>query len=89
MYLKKILLGKNIFLVKTCWYLVWDNSIYSIDKAEEMINKSYSYIVEEKYKLYNLSKYNYPPELMRLLYTKELVSFIYVYDYSIYLGKIS
>ena len=49
---KKILLGKNIFLVKTGWDLVWDNSIYSIDKAEEMINKKYSYVTEEKYKLY-------------------------------------
>lgn len=92
-YLKKILLRKNIFLLKTGWDSVWDNLIYSIDKAEEMINKRYSCIIEEKYKLYNfkynLSKYNYPHELMRLLYTKELVSFIYVSDYSIYSGKIS
>lgn len=92
-YLKKILLGKNIFLLKTGWNCVWDNPIYSIDKAEEMINKRYNHIIEERYKSYkikyNLSKYNYPKNLMCLLYTKELVSFISVSDYSIYSGKIT
>lgn len=92
-YLRKILLGKNIFLLKTGWNTVWDNLIYSIDKAEEMICERYNHIIEERYKSYNvkynLSKYNYPKKLMYLLYTKELVSFISVSDYSIYSGKIS
>lgn len=92
-YLRKILLGKNIFLLKTGWDTVWDNTIYSIDKAEEMICKRYNHIIEERYKSYNvkynLSKYNYPKKLMCLLYTKELVSFISVSDYSIYSGKIT
>lgn len=92
-YLKKILLRKNIFLLKTGWDTVWDNLIYSIDKAEEMICKRYNHIIEERYKSYsvkyNLSKYNYPKKLMYLLYVKELVSFISVSDYSIYSGKIS
>lgn len=92
-YLKKILLGKNIFLVKTGWKTVWNETIYSIDKAEEIICKSHANIVEERYKAYdnkyNLSKYKCPKLLMHLLYIKELVSFIAVSDYSIYLGKIN
>lgn len=92
-YLKKILLGKNIYLLKTGWECVWDDTIYSIDKAEEMICKRYPDVIEERYKLlnikYNLNKYNYPTKLMCLLYTKELISFIYLSDYSIYSGKIS
>ena len=46
--------------------------------------KNINYIIK-----YNLTKYNYPPELLRLLYTKESVPFIYVSDYLIYSGKIS
>lgn len=92
-YLKKILLGKNIFLVKTGWESVWNETSYSIDKAEEMICKRYANVVEKRYETYdikyNLSKYKCPKLLMYLLYTKELVSFIDVSDYSIYLGKIN
>lgn len=92
-YLKKILLGKNIFLVKTGWDGIWNNLLYSIDKAEEILCIKYYNVIEERYKLYdhkyNLSKLKeYPIKLMCLLYTKELVSFVILSDFSIYFGKI-
>lgn len=91
-YLKKILLNKNIFMLKTGWTTVWDNLGYSKDKAEEMINDRYQNIIETKYiqydKKYNLSKYNYPKKIMHLLYMEYIVSFLYVSDYSIFNGKI-
>ena len=91
-YLKKILLEKNIFLLKTGWDSVWDNTLYSLDKAEEMIYERYQNIIGKRYELYNdkynLSEYKYPLKLMHLIYTKELVSFVMISDYSIYLGKI-
>jgi hypothetical protein len=90
-YLKKILLTKNIFLIKTGWDTVWDNETYSLDRADEIICKRYGYIIKKKYNLYdnkyNLSKYNYPEKIMNLLYTKEIVSFVVISDYSIYSGK--
>lgn len=93
LYLKKILLNKNIFVIKTGWETVWDNISYSFDKAEEIICKRYRDIINERYNLfehkYNMYKYNYPKKLMTLLYTKELVSFINISDYSIYYGKIN
>ena len=58
-----------------------------------MICKRYQDVIEERYKSlnikYNLNKYHYPTKLMCLLYTKELISFICLSDYSIYSGKIS
>lgn len=92
-YLKKILLNKNIFLLKTGWTDIWNEPVYSFDKAEEMICKRYNTFIKSKYNAYknkcNLSKYNYPDNLMCLLYAKELVSFVFVSDYSIYSGKIT
>ncbi len=91
-YLKKILLNKNIFVLKTGWETVWDNLAYSQDKAGEMILARYPKIVETKYneydKKYNLSRYNYPKKIMYLLYMKNILSFLYISDYLIFNGKI-
>jgi len=83
--------SKEIFLIYSGWESVWENSEFSMDCAEEIICAKYSNLVKERferYKKYIIGNkkpfYNIP-----IIYLREIISFIVVSDYELYLSKLT
>lgn len=84
----KILKTYDIFIVNTNWDTVWNNDLYSIDHAEELICAQYFDMVKwkfENYKKYYIgreTRYNVP-----ILYLKNFISYIPISDFDYYKSK--
>lgn len=94
-HLKKILMKQNIFLIKTPWDSIWNNSDYSIDFTHDYIYNRYQKLLFERYDIiknfYILSEQKnrrkYSKNILCMLFVDKLVSYLSVSNYSFCLSK--